>query len=85
MGLRGQNHVKSKVSALFQHSTVEIYIRDSAHLCLSLISMLPNIVSQNKLNSCIGCHGIVARTPDSGSVGPGSNPLRGLFYCFADF
>ena len=62
-----------------------IYVRDSAHLCLSLISMLPNIVSQNKLNSCIGCHGIVARTPDSGSAGPGSNLLRGFFYIFADF
>ena len=64
---------------------MEIYVRDSAHLCLSLISILSNIILQNEPGLQVGCHGIVARTPDSGSVEPGSNPIRGFFYFFADF
>ena len=32
----------------FLNSTVEIYFRDSAHLSLSLMSMLPNLISQNE-------------------------------------
>ena len=64
---------------------MEIYVRDSAHLCLSLISILSNMVLQNESNLQVGCHGIVARTPDSGSVEPGSIPLRGFFHFFADF
>ncbi len=58
---------------------MEIYVRDSAHLSLSLISMLPNIFSQNESHLLVNLHGVVARSPDSGAVVPGSILLREFF------
>ena len=62
-----------------------IFIRDSAHLCLSLVSMLLYIVLKNVHGSQDCCGGILARTLNSESTRPGSNPLEDILDFFAVF
>ena len=47
--------------------------------------MLINVVFLNEAEVYVGRHGIMARTPVSGSVEPGSNPFRGVFLFLSRF